>query len=170
MTRLSLVVFPRFPDFLARFHPHIRARARTFLLTCPLTCSSALSYTPNCRRNFSVAIVTLNDLAIVVSLLWHANHPRSSLRRAMGRTTQIANFILFSRRADDSAARLSRPFGRKKKPDWLFAVARERKSTSGVRKWSANWEIIRSNPLARGSFPSAESRVQIRVCKSRSSR
>lgn len=30
---------------------------------------AALSYTPNRRRNFSVAIVTLNDLAIVVSLV-----------------------------------------------------------------------------------------------------
>lgn len=101
---------PGFLDFLARFHPHIRVAVRGGGLSCLRV---RLRAARRSRVYLTANVISpsplllLNDLAIVVSLLWHANHPRSLLRRAAERATQI-NFILFS----ITAAHLSRPIAK----------------------------------------------------------
>lgn len=83
------------PDFLARFHPHIRVAVREGGLSCLRV---RLRTARRSRVHLTANVISpsplllLNDLAIVVSLLWHANHPRSLLRRAAEWTTQIKNF------------------------------------------------------------------------------
>lgn len=82
----------RLPRAFSPAHPNSRSRRRTFLLTCSLTYRARRSVHLTANVISPSPLLLLNDLAIVVSLLWHANHPRSLLRRAAEWTTQIKNF------------------------------------------------------------------------------
>jgi len=76
-------------------------------------------------------LLLLNDLAIVVSLLWHANHPWSLLRRAAKRATQIKNFISFSITVAHFSAIAKSFYGRLVK-----------RKNLDLRQFGKNWRIV----------------------------